>query len=323
MAKTTSTALALILALTAAPLMAQTTTEEAPKTEEAAPADAATGAEYPTGQEVSAPADGPGSTYTAGTFEAWEQKCVRTEGGIDPCQLYLLLKDKTDNAVAEFTMFNLPKGSEGPAVAGATFVAPLETLLPAGMTLQIDPARPGMTALQSRTLIAPVELPCPDGVDGPLCDRDAALADVAKRFGPGAPFIANGLHLGCHSTPEQVAATFDGQRGSTTCDFRMRQGGEVIGMLGHMHEIGSSYRMTLAPDTDREQVLLDIPVWNFAWQLAYAPVEELRIERGDVVRVTCTWDRGQRHDDVPAWIVFAEGTQDEMCYTSLTVRPDA
>ncbi|WP_374396200.1 invasion associated locus B family protein [Tabrizicola sp.] len=142
MAKTTSTALALILALTAAPLMAQTTTEEAPKTEEAAPADAATGAEYPTGQEVSAPADGPGSTYTAGTFEAWEQKCVRTEGGIDPCQLYLLLKDKTDNAVAEFTMFNLPKGSEGPAVAGATFVAPLETLLPAGMTLQIDTSKP-------------------------------------------------------------------------------------------------------------------------------------------------------------------------------------
>jgi polyisoprenoid-binding protein YceI/mono/diheme cytochrome c family protein len=191
-----------------------------------------------------------------------------------------------------------------------------------GMTLQIDPASPTMTALQSRTLIAPVELPCPDGVEGPLCDRDAAVADVAERFGPGAPLIANGLHLGCRSTPEQIAATFDGQVGSTTCDFRVRQGGEVIGMLGHMHEIGSSYRMTLAPDTDHAKVLLDIPVWNFAWQLAYAPVQELRVERGDVIRVTCTWDRGQRHDDVPAWIVFAEGTQDEMCYTNLTVRPD-
>ena len=57
---------------------------------------------------------------------------------MDPCQLYLLLKDKTGNSVAEFTIFNLPKGSEGPAVAGATFVAPLETLLPTGMTMQID-----------------------------------------------------------------------------------------------------------------------------------------------------------------------------------------
>jgi len=138
MAKTTSTALALILALSA-PVMAQET-GEAPATEEAAPAaDAAsTNTEYPTGQEVGAPADGPGSSYTAASFEAWEQKCVRTESGVDPCQLYLLLKDKDGGSVAEFTMFNLPKGSQGPAVAGATFVAPLETLLPAGMTLQID-----------------------------------------------------------------------------------------------------------------------------------------------------------------------------------------
>lgn len=136
MAKTTSTALALILALAAAPLAAQTT-EEPAKTDETVPADAATAENLAMGQEVGA-ADGPGSTYSAATFEAWEQKCVRTESGIDPCQLYLLLKDKEGNSVAEFTMFNLPKGGEGPAVAGATFIAPLETLLTAGMSFQID-----------------------------------------------------------------------------------------------------------------------------------------------------------------------------------------
>jgi invasion protein IalB len=143
MAKTTSTALALILALAAAPLMAQT--EEAPKTDEAAPAeaapaDAATGDNLAMGQEVGA-ADGIGSTYTAATFEAWEQKCVRTETGADPCQLYMLLKDAQGTSVGEFTMFNLPKGSEGPAVAGATFIAPLETLLTTGMLLQIDDSK--------------------------------------------------------------------------------------------------------------------------------------------------------------------------------------
>jgi polyisoprenoid-binding protein YceI len=191
-----------------------------------------------------------------------------------------------------------------------------------GMTLQLDPATDDMTALQSRTLIAPVELPCPEGSDGPLCDRDAAIADVAERFGPGAPVIANGLHVGCDSTPESIAATFDGQRGSTTCDFTVRQSGDLIGMLGHMHEIGSSYRLTLHPDRDDETVLLDIPVWDFAWQLSYSPVEELRLERGDTLRVTCEWDRRQRHEDEPAWIVFAEGTEDEMCFSTLTIRPD-
>lgn len=133
MAKTTSTALALMLALAAAPLMAQTT-EEPAKTEEAAPA--APAEDLSLGQEVGG--NGVGSTYTSATFEAFEQRCVRTEAGVDPCQLYTLLKDKDGNSVAEFTMFNLPKGSEGPAVAGATFIAPLETLLTAGLQLQID-----------------------------------------------------------------------------------------------------------------------------------------------------------------------------------------
>lgn len=137
MAKTTSTALALLLALTA-PLAAQTT-DQAPAPEVAPVADPA--AELAMGQELDT-GNGLGSNYTAANFEAWEQRCVRTESGADPCQLYLLLKDKAGNSVAEFTMFNLPKGGEGPAVAGATFIAPLETLLTAGMMLQIDGGKP-------------------------------------------------------------------------------------------------------------------------------------------------------------------------------------
>jgi invasion protein IalB len=140
MAKTTSIALALLLALTAAPLAAQTT--EAPADGKGTvEADASTGENLAMGQEVGA-TDGVGSTYTEASFEAWEQRCVRTEAGVDPCQLYLLLKDKEGNSVAEFTMFNLPKGGEGPAIAGATFIAPLETLLTAGMMLQIDAGKP-------------------------------------------------------------------------------------------------------------------------------------------------------------------------------------
>jgi invasion protein IalB len=120
-------AAALALAL-ASPGLAQTTTD--------VPADAATGDGLNMGTEV-ASGQAIGDTYVAGKFGSWEQRCVRTEGGIDPCQLYILLKDKDGNSVAEFTMFSLPKGTTGPAVAGATFIAPLETLLTAGMGMQI------------------------------------------------------------------------------------------------------------------------------------------------------------------------------------------
>lgn len=180
MAMTTRTALALILALAAAPLMAQTTTEEA-----APAADAATTPEYPTGQEVGA-ADGPGSTYVAATFSAWEQKCVRTESGVDPCQLYFLLKDKTGNSVAEFTMFNLPKGTDGPAVAGGTFIAPLETLLTAGMTLQIDGGKSKAYPFTFCTQIG-----CVSRI-GFTADEITALKSGANALITIVPFVAPG-----------------------------------------------------------------------------------------------------------------------------------
>ncbi|MCX7288850.1 MAG: invasion associated locus B family protein [Rhodobacterales bacterium] len=151
MAKTTMTALALshalAVALMALPLAAQTT--EAPATE--APAGEAPATDAPAegavtsdglsmGTEVAGSAVG--DTYVAASFEAWEQRCVRTASGIDPCQLYILLKDEKGNNVAEFTMFGLPPGGEGPAVAGATFIAPLETLLTTGMAMKIDEGAP-------------------------------------------------------------------------------------------------------------------------------------------------------------------------------------
>lgn len=144
MAKTTTTALALMFALAATPLVAQTTdapATDAPATEGAVAADGATAEGLSMGTEV-ATGDAIGDTYAAASFEAWQQRCVRTESGIDPCQLYVLLKDADGTAVGELTLFSLPEGSEGPAVAGATFIAPLETLLTTGMSLQIDDAQP-------------------------------------------------------------------------------------------------------------------------------------------------------------------------------------
>ena len=143
MAKTKTLTLALLLALAGAPLLAQTAETPAPDTavDPAAATDGVTPDGLSMGTELST-GNALGDTYVAGTFEAWEQRCVRTESGIDPCQLYVLLKDQEGNSVAEFTMFSLPAGSEGPAVAGATFIAPLETLLTTGMTLQIDATAP-------------------------------------------------------------------------------------------------------------------------------------------------------------------------------------
>lgn len=127
-----SVRLALVLGLTAfGPAVAQETTE-APADGAAAPADGLS-----MGQ---APADGPGSTYVKEAFNDWELRCVRVETGAEPCQLYQLLKDGQGTSVAEIGLFSLPDGGE--AVAGATIIVPLETLLTAGLRLGVDAAQP-------------------------------------------------------------------------------------------------------------------------------------------------------------------------------------
>ena len=77
-----------------------------------------------------------GDTYGRSEHGDWQLRCVKTESGQDPCQLYQLLADGEGNSVAEFSIFNLPEGQE--AVAGATVVTPLETLLTAQLRIQVD-----------------------------------------------------------------------------------------------------------------------------------------------------------------------------------------
>ena len=85
-----------------------------------------------------------------------------------------------------------------------------------------------------------------------------------------------------------------------------------------MHLLGRSIRVELNPGTDRARVLLDIPRWDFHWQGAYTLAEPVVAERGDTVRVTCRHDATLR-DGEPRYVVWGEGTTDEMCLGVLQV----
>lgn len=129
---------ALIAALAAPlPLAAQESPTPAPDVPTVT-GDAPSGEGLSMGIEIGSDAAKVGDSYIKANFEAWEQRCIKTESGADPCQLYQLLKDAQGNSVAEFSVFTLPEGSEGPAAAGANLIAPLETLLTEGLRLSID-----------------------------------------------------------------------------------------------------------------------------------------------------------------------------------------
>jgi len=121
--------LAALLTL-AGPALAQDT-EAAETTEDGA--DLAPGLDM--GQEVR---EDP--SYVKETYGDWQLQCFRSEAEEDPCQMYQLLREEAGNPVAEFSLFKLPGDAE--AVAGATIVVPLGTLLPQGLLISVDEGTP-------------------------------------------------------------------------------------------------------------------------------------------------------------------------------------
>ena len=89
------------------------------------------------GQPVAPDGGAVGTSYVASEYGDFDLRCVRTESGKDPCQLYQLLSDTDGNAVAEFTLFPLLP-PQGDAIAGGTIVTPLETLLTQAVTISVD-----------------------------------------------------------------------------------------------------------------------------------------------------------------------------------------
>lgn len=89
-----------------------------------------------TGTAVTADGEEIGSPYVGESFGDWQQRCVRTEDGNDPCQIYQLIADANGGSVAEITVFPIAGNAEIPA--GATIITPLETLLTEAVTLSVD-----------------------------------------------------------------------------------------------------------------------------------------------------------------------------------------
>ncbi|MBI1376055.1 MAG: monooxygenase [Frankiales bacterium] len=172
----------------------------------------------------------------------------------------------------------------------------------------------GLTPLRTMLLPAPVELPCLPGETGPLCDRQAALADVVARFGPGSARTVAGLQLLC-------GGSFVAPRAGSvqSCTRYLREPVTVRAAAGHMHLLGRSITVVANAGTPRERTILDIPVWDFDNQSARPLRTPLRLRAGDTITVTCRHDARLRTqlpalaDLPPRYVVWGEGTTDEMC----------
>lgn len=77
-----------------------------------------------------------GEPYLVATHRDWEVLCMRLEAeGPEVCEMYQMLLDDEQNAIAEISIAALP--GEDELRAGATITTPLETFLPTGLGWRI------------------------------------------------------------------------------------------------------------------------------------------------------------------------------------------
>ena len=165
------------------------------------------------------------------------------------------------------------------------------------------------TPLRTMLLPAPVELPCRDGDTSGLCNREASIGDIRRRFAED-PATADLLHLLCGPVkPGPVQS----------CTRPVRSPATIRAVAGHMHLLGRAITVDVNKGTPAAKRVLDIPSWNFDDQGSIPLKKPVDVKPGDELTVTCTHDQGLR-DLLPAfrgvperYVAWGEGTTDEMC----------
>jgi hypothetical protein len=175
-----------------------------------------------------------------------------------------------------------------PGESPMVFAEGMGKLLPAGSTLvfQLHYTAVGR-AMQDQSSIGLVWARQP--VKQEVQTR--GIVNTAIRIPPGAADHA-----------EEALFTFD-------ADSR------ILGFLPHLHVRGKAFRYTLVRPDGKEQVLLDVPAYDFNWQTCYRPAEPIAVAKGSRIRAQARYDNSKgnpANPDPSREVRFGEQTWDEM-----------
>jgi peroxiredoxin len=121
------------------------------------------------------------------------------------------------------------------------------------------------------------------------------------------------------STPRAINIMFQIPPGATdypvVSTYTIRRDALLLKLIPHMHVRGKTFRYEAHyPDGQRE-ILLDVPDWDFNWQLQYELAEPKPLPKGTRLVCTATYDNSdanRSNPDPTQWVTFGEQTWDEM-----------
>ena len=90
----------------------------------------------------------------------------------------------------------------------------------------------------------------------------------------------------------------------------------VLSSGPHMHELGTAFTTEIERRGGSTEMLVAVDPWDFNAQTTYWHRPAVRIDPGDTLRTTCTYD-----NMTDSLVTFGEDTEDEMCFNFALVYP--
>jgi hypothetical protein len=100
-----------------------------------------------------------------------------------------------------------------------------------------------------------------------------------------------------------------------TARYEFPRDAVLLNLTPHMHVRGKSFRYEATYPDGSRQTLLEVPRWDFNWQMDYILAEPLAIPAGTVLECTAVYDNSeanQANPDPSNWVTFGEQTWEEM-----------
>jgi mono/diheme cytochrome c family protein len=100
-----------------------------------------------------------------------------------------------------------------------------------------------------------------------------------------------------------------------TAEYRFDESRTLLGFVPHMHTRGSAFRYDLIHPDGREEILLNIPRYDFHWQLEYILDQPRTVAAGSRLRATGWFDNSAENPinpDPTRNVPFGSRTEDEM-----------
>jgi thiol-disulfide isomerase/thioredoxin len=97
--------------------------------------------------------------------------------------------------------------------------------------------------------------------------------------------------------------------------FTFKEDAKILSFLPHMHVRGKSFRYTMIAPDGKEEILLDIPKYDFNWQTCYRAKEPRPVKAGTKIRAVAHFDNSKdnpANPDPTKDVRFGQQTWEEM-----------